>query len=65
MLVCNFAEAPQAVAISFHEFTWSLRLWSGDSRYGPPCQAPAAQLTEGDRGTVELAASSAALYVAG
>ena len=65
MLVCNFADAPQAIAIPFHEFMWSLRLWSGDARYGLPRPEPRAQLEGGDRGTVELAASSAALYVSG
>ncbi|HTS61423.1 MAG TPA: malto-oligosyltrehalose trehalohydrolase [Candidatus Acidoferrales bacterium] len=62
MLVCNFADAPQAVEVPFHGVPWSLRMWSGDARYGPPCAPPAARIGEGTSSALEMAPVSAALY---
>jgi len=64
LLVCNFSAAAQAVHTPFHDVPWSLCLWSGAERYGPPAVEPAARIPEGAPDMVELAGSSAALYIA-
>lgn len=63
LLVSNFSEAVQSVQIPFQGVPWSLGLWSGAARYGPPVPEPAVRiLHNADR--VEIAASGAALYIA-
>jgi len=60
LLVCNFSETRQAIPIPFRPAPWSLSLWSGAARYGPPAAEPPQELS----GVVELPATSAALYLA-
>jgi maltooligosyltrehalose trehalohydrolase len=64
LLVCNFSEAVQSVQIPFRDVPWSLGLWSGAARYGPPAPEPAALIANNEAALVEMAASGAALYVA-
>jgi len=65
LLVCNFTQAAQSVQIPFRDVTWSLGLWSGAARYGPETPEPLANIPNDVSGQVEMAASSAALYIVG
>jgi maltooligosyltrehalose trehalohydrolase len=66
LLVCNFSEAAQAIlAVGFQDAQWALLLWSGAARYGPAAAEPAAHISSGGPTQVELAGSSAALYISG
>jgi maltooligosyltrehalose trehalohydrolase len=63
LLVSNFSEAAQSVQISFQDLPWSLGLWSGAARYGPPVPEPVALITNSGAGQVEMAAACVALYI--
>lgn len=58
LLVCNVSVAAQTVPLPLEDAQWSMRLWSGQARYGPA--APASIAT---RDHVELPGRSAALYI--
>lgn len=64
MLLCNLSEGAQVVQFPFLDVSWSLALWSEAARYGPPMPEPPAKLRGGAQEQLELAAGSAALYVA-
>ena len=64
MLLCNLSEGAQVVQFPFLDVSWSLALWSEAARYGPPMPEPPAKLRGGGQEQLELAAGSAALYVA-
>jgi 1,4-alpha-glucan branching enzyme len=64
LLISNFSEAAQSLEIPFQDVPWSLSLWSGAARYGPPIPEPVAYIPGNARGRVEIAASCAALYIA-
>lgn len=63
LLICNFSESGQAIPVPFREVPWSLRLWSGDERYGPPAPPPPAAIAGDSPCTIEIAPAGAALYV--
>jgi maltooligosyltrehalose trehalohydrolase len=63
LLVCNFAEGVREVPLSFQYVDWSICLWSGAARYGPPAPEPASHIRADRPGKVELAGYSAALYI--
>jgi maltooligosyltrehalose trehalohydrolase len=63
LLVANFSEAVQSVPIPFQDSPWSLGLWSGAARYGPPVPEPAAHIPNNASARVEMVASCAALYI--
>ena len=63
LLVSNFSETAQAVPVPFRDVPWSLRLWSGDKRYGQPAAPPPATISSDSPCTLELPGTSAALYV--
>jgi maltooligosyltrehalose trehalohydrolase len=64
LLIANFSETARLVPISIHDVPWSLALWSEDGRYQPLMPEPAAQIRSGAPSQVEMAANSAALYIA-
>ena len=61
LLVCNFSEDGLAVPMPSPGDAWTLRLWSGDARYGDALPEP----SPGDDMTVRMAPFAAALYLAG
>jgi len=63
LLVCNFAEEKRKIPIPF-KAQWSLCLWSGAPAYGAPLGKPAPRISSGWRDTLEIAGTSAALYLA-
>lgn len=63
LLICNFCESAQAIPIPFRDVPWSLRLWSGDERYGPPAAPPPAAIAGDSPGTIEIAPAGVALYI--
>ena len=64
LLVCNFAERIRAIPVPFRDADSRLCLWSGAQEYGPPSAPPAPRIPSYRNATLELAANSAALYVA-
>ncbi len=64
LLVCNFSEDVRAVPIPFWNIAWSMCLWSGGERYGPPSPGPDLRILQDPRQAVRLAGTSAALYLA-
>jgi maltooligosyltrehalose trehalohydrolase len=65
LLVSNFSESEQSVEIPFQDAAWSLVLWSEAARYGPSMPEPAACVPNDAPRQVKMAATSAALYLAG
>ena len=66
ILVCNFAKETQSVPLPEPSGRWSLRLWSGEARYG--CSAipgPDPVVTGSPSTSLDLPGSSAALYTLG
>ena len=55
LLLCNFSDTAQAIEIPFQDVPWSLCLWSGAARYGPPAAEPPARIPANGPATVELA----------
>jgi maltooligosyltrehalose trehalohydrolase len=64
LLVCNFAEDWREIPVPFRDAKWSLCLWSGAPSYGPASEQPVPRISSGRLASVDLAGTSAALYVA-
>jgi len=64
LLACNFAEHTCQIPAPYRGADWRLSLWSGAPAYGPPSPQPAPQIPPHRHATLELAANSAALYIA-